>query len=308
MISSDSNRGRILDASAGLTALVDPNGTLLTFGLNHHGQCGVGQSSNNVWTPSPVMGLSSVFAHDGRESQTQEHAICQVSLGLQHGIALNSVGHVYVWGKGERGQLGLLEAEPFLAFAKRVTNFRLPSTDGSRQFHKNPIMTMVAAGMNHCVTKGQDNQVYIWGKNVMMPPTSSSFNSAVQDATTPTVIRGLPPDREVVDITCGSHHTSLLLEDGSVYGLGIPRDSAKPIWEAIRQVPAGVIDMPPRQFEGHFDRTTIVGNDGRQVLQVQLWSEETTTAVFTPIWRDVLSCPIQSVHRGWLHSLIVTEE
>jgi alpha-tubulin suppressor-like RCC1 family protein len=29
-----------------------------------------------------------------------------LSLGLQHGIALDSMGQIFCWGKGEQGQLG----------------------------------------------------------------------------------------------------------------------------------------------------------------------------------------------------------
>ena len=36
----------------------------------------------------------------------QQYPIVSVALGLQHAIALDSMGNVYTFGKGERGQLG----------------------------------------------------------------------------------------------------------------------------------------------------------------------------------------------------------
>ena len=41
-----------------------------------------------------------------KEFKEQENPIVSVALGLQHGVALDSEGQVFCWGKGERGQLG----------------------------------------------------------------------------------------------------------------------------------------------------------------------------------------------------------
>jgi hypothetical protein len=74
--------------------------------LNDFGQCGVGYSSNNVWRPTKVTGLSTEFSYGPRELLIQSNPIVQVSMGLSHGYALNSIGEVFAWGKGDRGQLG----------------------------------------------------------------------------------------------------------------------------------------------------------------------------------------------------------
>jgi hypothetical protein len=121
-----------LAASAGLTAVISNTGTLYTFGINHRGQCGTGSFTPNVWTPSPVVGLASLRfvldynahrvdsdhhgdaasnntstgSHVYKACTVQEFPIVSVSLGLQHGIALDAMGQVFCWGKGERGQLG----------------------------------------------------------------------------------------------------------------------------------------------------------------------------------------------------------
>jgi len=289
-------------ASAGLTAAIDKDGTLLTFGLNQHGQCGVGEFSNNVWTPQPVMGLSTQFAHNERSTLKQEDRVTQVALGLQHALALDASGHLYAWGKGERGQLGLDATS--LPYAMPVSKFQLPSIDGSQRWAINPAIIKIGAGMNHSVALSDDNLLFVWGKNVL-----PSKDKGADDAIVPTAVKGLP-NKAIVDVTCGSHHTSVLLDDGSVYGFGIPRDSDRLVFEPVQQVPAGVIEMPCRQFQGHFDRTTIVGKSGDQVLQVQLWSDPDiqSHACFTPLWRDSLTSKVLAVHRGWLHSLIVTED
>lgn len=293
-------------ASAGLTALITTDGDLMTFGLNHHGQCGVGEFSNNVWAPQAVVGLSSEFASEGRSAFTQEHPIEQVALGLQHGVALDATGQVFVWGKGERGQLGIQDQHTDSSpFARGVSKFRLPSVDGSQRWISQPRMTKIGAGMNHSVALSEDNLLFVWGKNVAQPTVDGKI---ADDSSVPIAVKGLP-EKQVVDVACASHHTSVLLEDGSVYGFGIPRDGKTPMLEAIEQIPAGVIDMPCRQFEGFFDRTTVVGSDGEQVLHAQLWSDLDMReyGVFTPVWRDSLDSRIKGVHRGWLHTLVVTE-
>lgn len=69
--------------SAGLTAVISESGKLYTFGLNGHGQCGLGYQSTNVWKPRSVTGLSSEFAAGKRSDLKQSHPIVSVALGLQ---------------------------------------------------------------------------------------------------------------------------------------------------------------------------------------------------------------------------------
>lgn len=306
-VSLDSSKS--LDASAGLTALLSESGQVYTFGMNHNGQCGIGMSSTNVWTPERVVGLSSNFASEGRENLDQEYPISQIAVGLQHGVALNTAGHVYVWGKAERGQLGLKDNnnKPFFHHAVRTSNFRVQSTDGSHLWSEDVKITSISAGMNHTAARSEDNTVFIWGKNVAQPSVEGRM---IQDSHVPVPVKGLPKDKEVLDISCGSHHTAILLEDGSVYAIGVATDDAKPVLEAIQLIPPGVVDTPVRQFKAHFDRTTIVGKNGDQVLQAHLWSNEDLrkNAAFTPTWIDHISHNVKSVHRGWLHTVVVTDD
>lgn len=89
--------------SAGFTCVLTERGRLYSFGLNGFGQCGIGRSSNNVWTPDIVAGLTSEFAVRPRAEMDQSHPIQSVRLGLQHALCLNTEGEIFAWGKGERG-------------------------------------------------------------------------------------------------------------------------------------------------------------------------------------------------------------
>jgi hypothetical protein len=108
----------------------------------------------------------------------------------------------------------------------------------------------------------------------------------------------------------------MLLDDGSVWCVGIASDTREPIHDPVELLPADVAAdlLPLRQFAAHMDRTTLVGEDGRTVLQVHLWSDPDLReyAAFSPAWIDRLleddpGLRIRQVHRSWIHSLAVTE-
>jgi len=135
------------------------------------------------------------------------------------------------------------------------------------------------------------------------------------DARTPQQVIGLTAtnDKEVMKvqrISCGSHHTAILMEDGSVYAIGIASDEPLPILDPVELIPAGVLNLPIRQFEAHHDRTTVIDGQG-MVYQAHLWKDETLRdyAYFTPSYVEILldeGHTIQSIHRGWRHTIIVT--
>ncbi|CAB9497614.1 regulator of chromosome condensation [Seminavis robusta] len=311
-------------ASAGLTAVLGQvGGTLYTMGLNNRGQCGIGYSSNNVWVPQQVMGLSDDYATHGREYLYQAFPVSQVALGLQHGYALCSQGNLYSWGKAERCQLGQADASEAaqdgsqVDYARHVKKaYELDSEERPDWFFF-PRVVQIASGFQHGAALTEStNQVFVWGKNVLPPMRSDQRQGKLaSDSRAPTPVKGLPPNLQVIQIACGSHHTAMLMEDGSVYAVGICTDDATQIlFEPVCVVPSGIIDMPCRQFEAHFDRTTIVGRDGRQVLQFHLWADPELReyGVFTPFWADSLlldneHARIKSIHRGWLHTIVVTE-
>jgi hypothetical protein len=71
--------------TAGVTAITTAQGYIYTFGLNGIGQCGIGDPSNNVWSPSRVTGLSREFSAAGYRATAlpQSFPIQQTCLGLQ---------------------------------------------------------------------------------------------------------------------------------------------------------------------------------------------------------------------------------
>ena len=391
-VATDGNNNHVLAASAGLTAVIGKSGTLYTFGLNHRGQCGVGEKDLfNIWDPTPVAGLSmrppptgdekddenddedkgegETSTEDearkkkkmkkGRAALKQDRPIVSVALGLQHGLALDDNGQLYSFGKGARGQLGVpspgqnesraisdieYSAVPVTHFCpeytmdaqlewlnseEKVVNIpkkhKLLSGDEAK-------VTRIAAGLNHSAAITASNRAWIWGKNTLpydASPDGDGIKSPktgkfADDATLPAMVNGLPPNVGIVDVAAGSHHTAFLLEDGSVYAIGVATDTVQPIYGgAVEIIPPDVIDMPPRQFTAHFDRTTVVGKHGDQVLEVQLWSHEELRdgAAFEPGWVDPLLTYLEDsgstdgntergvrhIHKGWMHTLVTTD-
>ena len=420
----------ILATSAGVTAVISKSGTLYTFGLNQRGQCGSGSFSPNVWNPSPVVGLASsrfILDHGTgtgedmfKEFKEQENPIVSVALGLQHGVALDSEGQVFCWGKGERGQLGqgrrmthegLIDGEEHskqseedepnenrtFEYALQVANFydphatTLPSSSDDMMYA--PLLSkndskvrLISAGMNFTVAVTTSNLPYIWGKNVCLNPSYSESginvrSKPVQDSPYPRYIPGLPTGLRIERIACGTHHAAMLLEDGSIWAVGVATDKPVPLWdEAVEILAPGLVEMDELvSFTAGFDRTLVVyggqnqpsttpalpaaedfskltvlqlkdklrelnlplsgrkqdlidrmnshihppnlnegGDKGtkRQVIEIQLWSNEELRqhGAVRPSWIDWLdggegrAVKVSSVHRGWMHTVIVTEE
>jgi len=282
-----------VSCSAGFMAMIGTSGTLYLLGINNRGQCGTGKITNNVWTPHPIVGISSSNNKTMSTEPEQEEPIVQVALGFQQGYALTKSGRIYGWGKANRGQL-----------ARDI--------DSDQDSMAGPIIfdgraAQISSGMHHAALLGTDNQVYHWGKNMAF----DNDTGKPKDAELPELVVGLPPTEKILQIACGSHHTAILLEDGSVYAVGIASDEAVLLQDPVLLVPPGLIEFPLRQFAAHHDRTTIVDNQG-QVIQAHLWKDESLRefASFTPSYVDTLldeGESIEAIHRGWLHTIIVTK-
>lgn len=299
----------------GIVAMIEKEGgTLYSMGVNNRGQCGVGTISNNVWTPHPVRGLTTnkknkkASTLESKLRTEQDQPMIQVALGFQHGYALSKEGQVYSWGKAQRGQLG--------------RNVDYDQDPWAGPIVMDEKVVQISAGHHHGALLTEHGTVYVWGKNMGRNKKNGDDNdndNKPRDALFPEPVVGLPTNAaKVQQISCGSHHTAMLLQDGSVYAIGIASDEALPILEAVELVPAGVIEMPVRQFEAHHDRTTIVDKSGT-VLQAHLWLDDTLReyAYFTPSYLDALldnevgeganPLSVRSIHRGWRHTIIVTD-
>jgi alpha-tubulin suppressor-like RCC1 family protein len=240
---------------------------------------------------------------------------------------------MFAFGKGDRGQLGNDSVTNESHTALPITKAVIMNDDYTAkvEYHALQPISQIASGMIHSAAyEPSTNSVYVWGKHILPFSTDETIatgpahqtglmkrmiarDKIASDARIPVLVNGLPPEQSILQIACGSHQTSILLEDGSVWMMGITSDTKRPLHHPICVVEAGIIDLSTlTQFAGHMDRTTIVF-DG-QVIHVQLWDnpEYQKEAVFTPSWVDELkmnypSARIREVHRSWLHTAIVAD-
>lgn len=71
-----------------------PDGQLITWGQNSHGQLGLGHGFTSQSSPQRVKSLEGI-------------PLAQVTAGGFHSFALSLSGAVFAWGKNNSGQLGL---------------------------------------------------------------------------------------------------------------------------------------------------------------------------------------------------------
>ncbi|VEU40299.1 unnamed protein product, partial [Pseudo-nitzschia multistriata] len=161
----DTTRIKQLACGPGFLAMISECGSLYTMGVNNRGQCGTGAISNNVWTPQAVRGLSMTSLNIGggdkisdKMASEQDQPMVQVCLGFQHGYALSRDGQVYSWGKASRGQLGRTVDSDQDPWARPI---QFDNADG------NPRVVAIGAGFHHGALLTEDNEVFVWGKNMV---------------------------------------------------------------------------------------------------------------------------------------------
>ena len=178
-----------------LTAVLDDEGAVWSFGSNTHGQCGTGATSQSEYAPVRAVGL--------------DQPVVQVACGFQFTLARTADGRLWAWGKGGRGQLGLGDNDTYKA--------PVP-LDGEGGLLAHTPFAHVDAGFSHGVGVTVDGAVYVWGRHrspVVVPGRQERFE---RDAWSPVQLH-LPV--RAVTAACGQAHTAILGEDGSVWMLGL---------------------------------------------------------------------------------------
>jgi len=130
-------------AGHGHTIALSDTGDVLSAGYNDRGQLG-----NGTRLSSPDFHVIHTLAGT---------KITEISTGMQHNVALDERGRVWVWGSNSLGQLGITKyvsqglrrLEPnLLKSLLDVGGFRIRS---------------IACGENHCVAVGMSGEIFSWG-------------------------------------------------------------------------------------------------------------------------------------------------
>ena len=126
-------------AGAYHSLVITADGGVWAFGLNNHGQLGVG-GTGGATAPAPVRALDAmgVEACDG---------------GEHHSLVRTAAGEVWGFGRADSNQLGLGDdAED----GARETPVRVSGLDGVR-------VASVVCGSNHCCAVTAEGDLYTWG-------------------------------------------------------------------------------------------------------------------------------------------------
>ena len=335
-------------SSAGLTAFVATDGFLYTFGVNNFGQCGVGTNTNNVWSPTRVLGL-----HTGNPPPIPDRAlnpgkidemlemgnegsVTSLSLGLQHGACSDSLGNVYTWGKGERGQLGLWPEGCNSYHASKVRMQR--GLGHGKEF---PIVE-VECGLNHTAALSEGRRdVYVWGKLMGRPEGHFSGDTGDKEgrsddkegkATDAFLPHKFTFEADVKAMKCSSHQTCVLLSDNTLWAKGVLKGGwGKTSYDFIK-----VAEFERgREVELYGGHSCIAVEEGAKAYYVEMhymeegweeewnedWGEEeepgrgAEEVVVNPHFRSVDFLPeeglggkIVGVETGWRHGLVLVDD
>ena len=130
-----------------------------------------------------------------------------VSCGEAHTVALDSEGHLYAFGWGAYGQLGLGAWDAKQKSAEKVRKIK-----GLADVK----VVAVSCGLLFSVCVTEMGQVWVWGCN---DSGQLGLGSGPKQALTPICLESLLSEN-VIDIVCGESHTIALTRSGGVYGWG----------------------------------------------------------------------------------------
>lgn len=199
-----------VSCSGCLTAVQKIDGSVLCYGYNSYGQCGVDPEHEDA-----KIGKETVDYLNPITALPPSHMI---DTGLQHVISLSQSGKVYTWGKGGNGQLGNSEV---------LFSFTPVHVDIVNKCRK------VAAGFAHSAAICEEGKFYIWGKGVsdlkFGEKEQAKFSVLrYQDKLVPRVL-SLPGKRKAIDIATSFYSTIVVADDLSVWAMGLGEFDRKPL-------------------------------------------------------------------------------
>mmetsp|Transcript_30680 Transcript_30680/g.80173 ORF Transcript_30680/g.80173 Transcript_30680/m.80173 type:complete len:731 (-) Transcript_30680:486-2678(-) len=172
------------------SAILTADGDVYTFGRGNFGQLGHGiQTSGSQQTPTLVEGLPS-------------KAVVQIACGWHHMAALTKTQEVWTWGSGEYGRLG--HGDESRQVAPKMVE----------ALHSKPVIAVACGGFHTCAIT-EAGTLYTWGGGYFGQLGHGDEN----DRKTPTVVSRFR-DVAVHQVSCGTHHTLALSDNGDVWSWG----------------------------------------------------------------------------------------
>lgn len=165
-------------------------GDVFSWGLNSHGQLGLGKMVSKQLTPVVVCALTGV-------------AVTQISAGASHTLFLTLSGLVYCCGANRSGQLGLNRVDEKGRFNICVVPALRPLS-----------VSFMSCGESHSAVLTKDGKVFTFGDG---SHGQLGHNSSAQELI-PRLVDGLGGPAS--QIACGRRHTLVLGSSGQLWAFG----------------------------------------------------------------------------------------
>ncbi|GFS05086.1 secretion-regulating guanine nucleotide exchange factor [Elysia marginata] len=187
-------------------------GTVLSWGSNSFGQLGRNLPDGVKMDPTPQPVSSS-------SSMSDTCKFVSVAAGLRHALAVSDEGHVYSWGSGRRGQLGVVDLE-----GKSLLSTNVPVLVTLTDCDK---AAKAVAGMNFSGILTETGTVFLWGCNKfgqcgvspesevkLIVPTSLKLPDEVLKSVTQ------KSESNITSLAAGWTHMVSRTESGTLYSWG----------------------------------------------------------------------------------------
>ncbi|MGN0106776.1 MAG: RCC1-like domain-containing protein, partial [Hominilimicola sp.] len=182
-------------AGAKFSMALMSDGTVWAWGDNTSGQLGNSTAEAMSLLPQQIPTLENIVA---------------ISAGGNMAAALDSNGHVWVWGANDSGKLGAGSSETVLSTPQRVLAGRSLSTTA---YIENVIQ--ISVGSDHMAALTNDGNVYTWGKN-----TYGQLGEGTYGSTADKVVPVEADIHNVAKVYAGYNNTAAIKTDGSAWAWG----------------------------------------------------------------------------------------
>jgi len=177
------------------TLVLMSDGSVYSVGGGEYGQLGNGEFSKFSLEPQKI------------EGNLENHHVTFIASGSMHCAAVTNNGEMFVWGRGEDGQLGLGNRE----------NQPLPTLVHALN---NESIVTCALGMWHTMALTRDGRVYVWGDTTYGQCGIGDQAKKSKVQLVPTILSMDLLPRKVMILAAGSSHSGAIADDGSVWMWG----------------------------------------------------------------------------------------
>ncbi|XP_053477988.1 probable E3 ubiquitin-protein ligase HERC6 isoform X1 [Ictalurus furcatus] len=230
-------------------------GEVLSWGQNKYGQLGLGKSVDLQTEPALVRSLVGV-------------PVIQISAGGAHTLALALPAQVFCCGANSVGQLGLNRTDVKGRFAVCA----VPAL-------RNLGVSSINCGAAHTAVLTKAGEVYTFGEGAHGQLGHNSTNNELR----PRKVEGL--DEPAKQVTCGSHHTLVLMPSGVLFTFG--RD--------VQGKASGDTEnsLQPIRLEGNWSSSGAGIHTGPQATKMKISSGWCSNFLFfSPSKTNILGEPI----------------